>query len=102
MGTGVTLAVLPPETCSRCGHPDDYGRHAASVTTDLSGITSSTLNRTLLCIFWLEASYRGLLCSSPKTVWESFMIKPNRRLVRVSFKHYFASTSRLSKSYSST
>jgi hypothetical protein len=34
MGTGVTLAVLPPETFARRGNPDDYGRHAASVTTD--------------------------------------------------------------------
>src|ERR1700675_2503349 len=60
MGTGVTLAVLPPETFARRGRPDDYGRHAASVTTDLAGITGSTRNRTLLCIFGS--------CSSLKTV----------------------------------
>jgi hypothetical protein len=98
MGTGVTLAVLPPETFARCGHPDHYGRHAASVTTELAGITGSTRNRTLLCIFWLATSCEAAVCSSPKTVWESFMIKPNGRLVRVSFTHYCASTSRLSKS----
>jgi hypothetical protein len=32
------------------------------------------------------------------TRWESFMVKPNGRLVRVSYTHYCASTSRLSKS----
>src|SRR6266849_4435787 len=32
------------------------------------------------------------------TVWESFMVKPNGRLVRVSFTHCCASTPRLSRS----
>ena len=66
MGTGVTLAVLPPETFARCGHPDDYGRHAASVTTDLAGITGSTRNRTLLCIFLARNLLRGCGLLFPK------------------------------------
>src|SRR3979490_593345 len=32
------------------------------------------------------------------TVWESFMVKPNERLVRVSYVHCCTSTSRLSRS----
>ena len=39
---------------------------------------------------------RAGLSGSPR--WESFMVKPNGRLVRVSYTHYCASTSRLSKS----
>jgi hypothetical protein len=33
-----------------------------------------------------------------RTLWVRFMVKPNGRLVRVSYTHYCASTSRLSKS----
>ena len=40
--------------------------------------------------------------NSPITThWESFMVKPNGRLVRVSCTHYCASTSRLSNRWSS-
>jgi hypothetical protein len=40
----------------------------------------------------------SLFALSQKTVWESFMIKPNGRLVLVSFTRYRASTSSLLKS----
>ena len=66
MGTGVTLAVLPPETFARRGDPDYYGAHAASVTTDLAGITGSTRNRTHCALFWLTTSCEAAFLLFPK------------------------------------
>ncbi len=45
--------------------------------------------------------WKGLLDSSHAVLDDAlskFMVKPNGRLVRVSYTHYCASTSRLSKS----
>ena len=66
MGTGVTLAVLPPETFARCGDPVYCGPHAASVTTDFGWHYKFDSKSNALCIFWLAASYEAAVLLFPK------------------------------------